>query len=83
MNKVTRNPGCQHACRLDPEASGGFVIEEGCPVHGRAGYRLFDVVWLGACRPWLVGSITLGYYAAPAAAPHEHVHCYSFVLGMN
>ena len=82
MNKVALNPGCQRECRLDPTVKDGFVVEEGCPVHDREGYRIFTVVWLGP-RPCLVGTVTLGHFGAPADEAHEHVHVFSVLQGLN
>jgi hypothetical protein len=82
VNKVALNPGCRRECRMDPTVQDGFVIEEGCPVHDREGYRPFTVVWLNT-RPVLVGTITLGFYGALEDEAHEHVHVFTFLSGLN
>lgn len=79
MNRVAQNPGCRHACRLDPAADSGFVIEAGCPTHDVPGYTPFKVVWLGP-HPCLVACLSF-YLEADAA--HEHVYVYSIMLGLN
>ncbi len=80
MSRVSLNPGCRHDCHLTRES--GFVIEEGCPIHDRPGYRPFVVVWIGP-RPILVSTITLGVYGSPEDHAHEHVHAFAFAAGLN
>ena len=77
MNQVAKNPGCQRECRLAPPA--GFVIEVGCSVHDRPGYRPFEVFWF-AGHPCLIGTLALSNGVGTA---HEHVVCASFLMGLN
>lgn len=79
MNQVQRNPGCLRECRLDRAVESGFVIEAGCPVHDREGYRPFVVGWLGP-NPCLLGTLSLCH---DEGAKHEHVLVASFLMGLN
>lgn len=74
MNRVARNPGCQHDCHLVYGAD--FVIEGGCPVHDRPGYRPFKVAWFCAV-PVLVGQFAL------VADDGGQILIASFVMGLN
>lgn len=71
------NPGCGRECRLDREH--GFVAEIGCPVHAREGYTPFKVFFL-ADHPCLVGTLSL---CSDEDAPHTHIVCAAFIMGLN
>ena len=77
MSHRVANPGCQRGCHID--RTHGFVVEPGCPVHAREGYRELKVFFL-AEHPCLVGTLSLCHGEGTA---HEHIVCAAFLMGLN